>query len=67
MPLPWLSEDDVAYYDSQFRTSGFRGPLNRYRNHARDYAFLKTIRSIIKPSLMAEGLVLKMFRGRRCA
>ena len=64
-----LSEEDVAYYDSQFRKSGFRGPLNRYRNHARDYAFLKNHPAnpvIQQPSLFIGGtkdLVLKMFRG----
>jgi pimeloyl-ACP methyl ester carboxylesterase len=69
MPLPWLDADDVAYYDSQFRKSGFRGPLNRYRNHARDYAFLKTHPAnpvIQQPSLFIGGtkdLVLKMFQG----
>lgn len=69
MPLPWLSEEDVAYYDSQFRKSGFRGPLNRYRNHARDYAFLKSHPAnpvIQQPSLFVGGtkdLVLKMFQG----
>ena len=54
MPLPWLSEEDVAYYDSQFRQSGFRGPLNRYRNWHRDHAFLtghSALRTIAQPSL----------------
>lgn len=68
MPLPWLSEEDVAYYDSQFRESGFRGPLNRYRNHERDHAFLTALddSKIYQPSLFIGGtrdLVLKMFPG----
>lgn len=28
----WLSEKDLDYYVSQFEWSGFRGPLNYYRN-----------------------------------
>ena len=37
-PLPpWLTESDLDYYASQFRSSGFRGPLNRYRNSERDF------------------------------
>ena len=69
MPLPWLSEEDVAYYDAQFRKSGFRGPLNRYRNWHRDHAYLSAHPSspiIAQPSLYiggTEDLVLKMFPG----
>lgn len=33
----WLTEQDVDYYVSQFERSGFRGPLNRYRNQERDW------------------------------
>jgi len=33
----WLSAADLDYYVSQFRNSGFRGPLNRYRNSERDF------------------------------
>ena len=33
----WLTEQDVDYYVSQFARSGFRGPLNRYRNQERDW------------------------------
>ncbi len=29
----WCSEQDLAYYVSEFTRSGFRGPLNYYRNH----------------------------------
>ena len=68
MPLAWLTEQDVDYYASQFRASGFRGPLNRYRNHHRDHAFLSALddKRIHQPSLFIGGtrdLVLKMFRG----
>ncbi len=65
MPLPWLSEADVAYYAGEFARSGFRGPLNRYRNSHRDHAFLSVLDShvIDQPSLFIGGtrdLVLKM-------
>ena len=40
MPLSWLTDDDFAYYVSQFELSGFRGPINRYRNFRRDKDFL---------------------------
>ncbi|MEL6829774.1 MAG: alpha/beta hydrolase [Pseudomonadota bacterium] len=68
MPLPWLSEADVDYYASQFKQSGFRGPLNRYRNHERDHAFLTKLDDLViyQPSLFIGGtrdLVLKMFPG----
>jgi pimeloyl-ACP methyl ester carboxylesterase len=29
----WLSNDDLAFYVGEFARSGFRGPLNYYRNH----------------------------------
>jgi pimeloyl-ACP methyl ester carboxylesterase len=29
----WLSEDDLSFYVEEFSRSGFRGPLNYYRNH----------------------------------
>jgi len=68
MPLPWLSEEDVAYYASQFSASGFRGPLNRYRNHYADHAHLSALedKRIYQPSLFiggSEDLVLKMYPG----
>ena len=39
--VPWLSEADLDFYEAEFKASGFRGPLNRYRNHERDYEWLK--------------------------
>lgn len=30
---PWLTEDDLDFYAGEFARSGFRGPLNYYRNH----------------------------------
>ena len=37
-PFPkWLSEEDLNFYVNQFKHSGFRGPINRYRNQERDW------------------------------
>jgi pimeloyl-ACP methyl ester carboxylesterase len=69
LPLTWLTQDDLDVYTDAFRTSGFRGPLNRYRNSRRDHAFLKSHQSnpiIQQPSLFIYGdldPVLTMFRG----
>jgi pimeloyl-ACP methyl ester carboxylesterase len=57
-PLPaWLTQDDVDYYVSQFEHSGFRGPLNRYRNQDRDHALLPELseRKIEQPALFIAG------------
>jgi pimeloyl-ACP methyl ester carboxylesterase len=32
----WLTEDDLDFYAGEFERTGFRGPLNRYRNVDRD-------------------------------
>lgn len=34
----WMAEEDLDYLVSEFTQSGFRGPLNRYRNFHRDFA-----------------------------
>jgi pimeloyl-ACP methyl ester carboxylesterase len=37
-PLPaWLSEADIDFYAGEFSRSGFRGPLNYYRNVDRNW------------------------------
>ena len=64
----FLTEADLDYYVGEFSRSGFRGPLNRYRNADRDWAFLRTIEDQVvhQPSLYIVGdrdLVLKMFGG----
>jgi pimeloyl-ACP methyl ester carboxylesterase len=70
-PLPaWLTEDYIAYYAEQFRASGFRGPLNRYRNHERDFEQLQHLRGarIPQPALFIAGErdpVLDFVPGRR--
>lgn len=65
-PFPaWLTETDIDYYVAEFEASGFRGPINRYRNHDRDFAYLSIFqgRKIEQPSLFIGGrrdLVLSM-------
>ena len=53
----WLTDADLDYYASQFRDSGFRGPLNRYRNSERDFADLGALESprIVQPSAFLAG------------
>ena len=46
-PLPkWLSEKDLEYYISEFEVSGFRGPINRYRNQERDWELLPELSNL---------------------
>ncbi len=65
-PFPaWLTDADLDYYTAEFERSGFAGPLNRYRNHDRDFAWLKQFegRKIEQPALFIGGerdLVLSM-------
>ncbi len=65
-PFPaWLTAADLDYYVAEFERSGFRGPLNRYRNHQRDFEYLSRFegRKIEQPSLFVGGerdLVLSM-------
>jgi len=57
-PFPaWLATDDLDYYVSEFERSGFRGPINRYRNHERDFEFLRGFvdRKIAQPALFISG------------
>jgi len=66
-PFPaWLHKDGLGYFASEFEKSGLRGPINRYRNHDRDFEYLKQFasRKIEQPSLFIGGsrdLVLTMF------
>jgi pimeloyl-ACP methyl ester carboxylesterase len=34
----WMTEEELDYLVKEFEGSGFRGPLNRYRNFHRDFA-----------------------------
>ena len=56
-PVTWLTEDDLDFYEAEFRQSGFRGPLNRYRNHERDFEWLQGYkdRKIEQPTLFIGG------------
>lgn len=53
----WLSDADLDYYVAEFERSGLRGPLNRYRNHRRDWDFLQAYkdRRIEQPALFIGG------------
>ena len=56
-PVPWLTEDDLDFYEAEFKASGFRGPLNRYRNHEADYEWLQgwNGKRIEQPALFIGG------------
>lgn len=68
-PFPaWLSRADEDYYVQEFTGSGFRGPINRYRNHRADFDWVQQFkdRRIEQPALFIGGerdLVLKMAPG----
>ncbi len=57
-PMPvWLSDSDLDMYTNEFERSGFRGPLNRYRNVDRDWEDLAAFRGakIDVPALFIGG------------
>jgi pimeloyl-ACP methyl ester carboxylesterase len=65
---PWLTPEDLDYYTREFERSGFRGPLNRYRNSQLDFAQQADIadRSIQQPVAFIVGSldpVLAFFPG----
>lgn len=53
----WLTDTDLDYCAEQFRHSGFRGPLNRYRNSERDFAQLAEVegKRITQPAAFLSG------------
>jgi pimeloyl-ACP methyl ester carboxylesterase len=53
----WLTEADIDYYTGEFVRSGLRGPLNRYRNHEADFAWLSPLagRKLEQPALFIGG------------
>ena len=64
---PWLTEADVDFYTAEFARTGFRGPLNWYRNIDRNWELLAPFAGlpITIPALYIAGdrdLVLH-FRG----
>ncbi|MFZ2031711.1 MAG: alpha/beta fold hydrolase [Vitreimonas sp.] len=69
---PWLSSDDIDYFVHEFEGSGFRGPLNRYRNNDRDWQMMQGVADthVHQPALFVCGdrdLVLRMFGGDAAA
>ncbi|HEY3950325.1 alpha/beta hydrolase [Phenylobacterium sp.] len=61
----WLSPADLDYYVDQFEGSGFFGPLSRYRNHERDFAWLQQFkgRTLDMPTLLIGGDKDPAFNG----
>ncbi len=53
----WLTEEELDYYVAEFEQSGFRGPISRYRNHERDFAWLQQFkdRKLEMPTLLIGG------------
>jgi pimeloyl-ACP methyl ester carboxylesterase len=53
----WLKPEDLDYYVGEFEQSGFFGPISRYRNHERDFAWLQQFkgRTLDRPSLLIGG------------
>ena len=64
----WLTQEDLDYYVAQYRESGFRGPLNWYRNIDRNIELTPQLETakIDCPSLFIAGtkdLVLSFVPG----
>ena len=58
VPLPpWVSEADIDIYAAEFRRSGFRGPLNYYRNVDRNWELLAAFADVkvTVPALYVAG------------
>jgi pimeloyl-ACP methyl ester carboxylesterase len=53
----WLAPEDLDHYVGEFERSGFFGPISRYRNHERDYAWLQAFkgRKLEMPTLLIGG------------
>jgi pimeloyl-ACP methyl ester carboxylesterase len=53
----WLTEEDLDYYVAQFEQSGFRGPLNWYRNIDRNIEITPQLETakIEQPSFFIAG------------
>jgi pimeloyl-ACP methyl ester carboxylesterase len=61
---PWLTEVDLDHCAGQFRESGFRGPLNRYRNSERDFEQLAAFdgKPIAQPIAFLAGTLEPILR-----
>ena len=55
---PWISEEDLDYYVAQYEESGFRGPLNWYRNIDRNAEITPQLEQakIAQPSFFIAGV-----------
>ena len=53
----WLSEADIDFYAGEFRRSGFRGPLNYYRNIDRNWELMAAFADVkvTVPALFVAG------------
>ena len=53
----WFTDEELDYYVGEFERSGFRGPISRYRNHERDFAWLQQFkgRKLEMPTLLIGG------------
>lgn len=52
----WCSDADLDYYVSQFEASGFRGPLNYYRNHDLTWQLTEGApKTISQPAMFVAG------------
>jgi pimeloyl-ACP methyl ester carboxylesterase len=53
----WLTESDIDYYAGEFKRTGFRGGLNRYRNMDRDWRDLAELADakVTQPALFIAG------------
>ena len=61
----WMTGADLAFYEAEFKRSGLFGPLSRYRNHTRDFEFLKPFRgqTIDQPACFIAGDKDAAFNG----
>ncbi len=70
-PFPdWMRQEDLDYFAEQFRQSGFRGSINRYRNFERDWRELPELseKLVEQPALFIAGSrdpVLTYIPGKR--
>ncbi len=52
----WINQQDFDFYVNEFTRSGFRGPLNYYRNHNLSWELSKDLPTQIKqPAMFAAG------------
>ena len=53
----WLSESDIDFYAGEFKRSGFRGPLNYYRNVDRNWELMAAFAGapVTVPALSVAG------------